>query len=181
MDTETSESSPIPVYWLEVPVAGQVGMTFAPGTYDGSSLLAAERSLEADLRRIRRHFKADVLVTLMEEEALSWHGIADLPRLAQELGLRWRHYPIQDYSVPISVEATVALLDEIAGWAKAGDRVVIHCRGGLGRTGTIAASYLVRLGIEPEEALRIVARQRQSSMCPENDRQKDFVRGIPPR
>lgn len=36
----------------------------------------------------------------------------------------------------------------------AGERLLIHCRGGLGRTGLVAGRILVERGLKPQEAIR---------------------------
>ena len=51
--------------------------------------------------------------------------------------------------------------------------VVVHCRGGLGRAGTIAARLLVELGIEPATAIAKVREARPGAI--ENSRQELFV------
>ena len=35
-----------------------------------------------------------------------------------------------------------------------GSDVLVHCRGGLGRAGTIAARLLIELGMKPETAIK---------------------------
>lgn len=65
---------------------------------------------------------------------------------------RW-NVPIPDAGVPESLEAFAALIERIAdrtGW------VAVHCRGGIGRTGLVAAGLLVRNGWPVEEALETV-------------------------
>ena len=37
-----------------------------------------------------------------------------------------------------------------------GDRIVLHCRGGIGRTATVATRLLIECGVMPEDALRRV-------------------------
>jgi len=57
---------------------------------------------------------------------------------------------------------------------RGGDNVVVHCRGGLGRTGTIAACVLVARGVEPDEAMRLVRASRPGAI--ESEAQERFVR-----
>ena len=54
--------------------------------------------------------------------------------------------------------------------------VLIHCRGGLGRAGTIAARLLIELGTEPGEAIANVRAVRPGAI--ETDDQEEFVRNI---
>ncbi len=56
-----------------------------------------------------------------------------------------------------------------------GHRIVIHCRGGIGRSGLLTASLLVSSGIEPEAAIRQVSDARGFSV-PETAQQIQWVR-----
>ena len=58
----------------------------------------------------------------------------------------------------------------------AGCDVLVHCRGGLGRAGTIAARLLVELGMEPETAIASVRAVRPGAI--ETSDQEKFVLGI---
>lgn len=46
----------------------------------------------------------------------------------------------------------------------AGGRAVVHCRGGLGRAGTVAARMLVEVGVQPAEAIRRVRAARPQAI-----------------
>jgi len=72
------------------------------------------------------------------------------------------------------VERVDELLDAMAALEREGGRSVIHCRGGLGRTGTVAGCYLVRRGHSPADAIVALHRAR-GPRCPENTSQKDFI------
>jgi len=90
---------------------------------------------------------------------------ADL--LAEEagaVGVKVTYYraPIPDLGTP--TEAQVAeILDRIDSAIAAGERVYVHCWGGIGRTGTIVGCYLVRHGLSGEEALSEIARLRRGT------------------
>jgi ADP-ribosyl-[dinitrogen reductase] hydrolase len=47
---------------------------------------------------------------------------------------------------------------------RSGGRVLLHCRGGLGRAGTIAARLLVELGMEPGKAVQAVRHVRPGAI-----------------
>jgi ADP-ribosyl-[dinitrogen reductase] hydrolase len=54
--------------------------------------------------------------------------------------------------------------------------VLVHCRGGLGRAGTIAARLLVELGMEPVNAITSVRAVRPGAI--ETREQEKYILGI---
>jgi protein-tyrosine phosphatase len=77
--------------------------------------------------------------------------------------------------VPANVESVTPLVKGIGGWAAVKERVVIHCIGGLGRTGTVAGCFLVEQGLEAARALKVL-REVRAPNCPETEQQREFVR-----
>lgn len=92
-----------------------------------------------------------------------------------------RHFPIRDISVPDSPGTTKAALDAIDQHLESGDRVYVHCWGGVGRTGVIVGCWLARHGCDGKEALvRLRALWRQCSkseyrISPETWEQEQYV------
>ena len=89
-------------------------------------------------------------------------GIPDLGKVAEDAGLEWHCLPIRDVDVPderferLWTYSGHILRRKLAS----GERIVLHCRGGLGRTGTIGTRLLIECGVAPEEALRRVRAAR---------------------
>ena len=50
---------------------------------------------------------------------------------------------------------------------------MLHCRGGKGRAGTVAAILLVDFGYDKQEAINLVRSRREGAI--ETETQKDFV------
>jgi atypical dual specificity phosphatase len=73
------------------------------------------------------------------------------------------HLPVRDFTPP-SPEQLERGVDAIAGALAEGKRVAVHCRAGLGRTGTLLACYLVNSGFSPEEAINRVREARPGSI-----------------
>jgi ADP-ribosyl-[dinitrogen reductase] hydrolase len=74
--------------------------------------------------------------------------------------MSWLHLPIADVPTPderFGQEWDVAG-EELRSILRSGSDVLVHCRGGLGRAGTIAARLLVELGMDPATAIASVVR-----------------------
>ena len=84
-------------------------------------------------------------------------------------------FPIPDGDVPGDPHELRRLVDLVLLREATGHGVAIHCRGGLGRSGTVGGCVLVALGHTPEQALSILTRAR-GPRCPENDAQRELIR-----
>jgi protein-tyrosine phosphatase len=74
--------------------------------------------------------------------------------------LAYLHEPVLDFTPP-TVEQIDRIMDFIARQAESTGRLVlVHCGAGLGRSGTVAAAFLVRSGWEPRAAIARVRELR---------------------
>lgn len=90
--------------------------------------------------------------------------------------------PIVDTHPPQSWEAAVAILDVMDSALANGETVYVHCRSGVGRTGTVLGLHLVRHGFSPSEALRTLqaawSRDPRSAhwpRCPQTESQRRCI------
>src|SRR5262249_11785287 len=109
-----------------------------------------------------------------------------LPELTGRDGhpVRYSRYPIPDHGLPRDAAQMQQVLDELDKALATGRRVYLHCRAGIGRTGTVAGCFLARRlgsGTEALESLarlwRLGGRDRDWPRTPETDQQAEFVRG----
>ncbi len=167
MNERTSATHPIQVPFLPsdaLRLPGKVGLTFAPGKRHRGVTGAWARDLDSDLLRLRDVYATKTLVSLIEDHELVSLGIPTLVERAEALGLRVTRFPIVDASVPDNPSAFVDLVAQILSEVAAGTTVVVHCRGGLGRTGLVAAACLVAQGFGVEAAVKLVREVRPGAI-----------------
>jgi ADP-ribosyl-[dinitrogen reductase] hydrolase len=157
---------------------GRIGITFCPGKYDPHGMSGAwDRDLMLDLDAIS-DWGAAAVVTLLEPEELMLLRVESLGQEVLRRNMLWFHLPIVDVSIPsekFEQEWDVAG-EELRSILRGKLDVLIHCRGGLGRAGTIAARLLIELGIEPKKATASVRAARPGAI--ETSEQEEFVLGI---
>ena len=150
--------------------APNVGLTLCPGRRD------RDRDLTADLTALVATGATD-LVCLLPETELEWAGVPDLLSRAEQAGLTVHHWPIGDQAAP-DPEDAAEWLPRLAARLDAGARVVLHCMGGLGRSGLVAACLFRTRGLTADAAVATV-RAARGPRAIETPAQLDFVRETP--
>jgi ADP-ribosyl-[dinitrogen reductase] hydrolase len=180
---KTSQSHPLKIDPVVIRDGrGAIGLTFCPGKkHQGLYSGSWSRDLSTDLQTIQA-FGAKTLVTLMESEELDQVNVPVglLGSWAKDFGLEWHHLPIKDVGIPddrfedLWTYSGLRLRNTLAR----GEKIVVHCRGGLGRTGTVAGRLLVEFGDEPEAAIQKIRAARQG--CIETAAQERYVENCRP-
>jgi ADP-ribosyl-[dinitrogen reductase] hydrolase len=175
---KTSQDYPLQIDSVSVPDStGRIGMTFCPGKKQRGAMTGDwHRDLALDLEAIQA-WGATVIVNLIEDHEMVDLGVQDT---AQHLpaGIDYIRLPIPDFGVPSPTwhmqwqAESPLLLDRL----RAGESILLHCKGGLGRTGMIAARILVELGRTPEESIVAVRQARSGTI--ETREQEAYVRAI---
>ena len=181
VETLTSKTSPLRIGAVR-PSDGQgrIGITLCPGKTDPYGLYRPwARDLDADLDVIR-DWGATAVVSLIEEDEIEYLQVGGLGKAVRDRHMEWWHLSIPDGEPPQS--------DFEEKWTKAGEAirdrlrlgfdVLLHCKGGLGRAGTVAARLLVELGTCPDDAIRRVRAARPGSI--ENRLQEAYVERCAP-
>jgi ADP-ribosylglycohydrolase/protein-tyrosine phosphatase len=172
---KTSLTHPLIIDYVNVPgTSGIIGMTLCPGKVQNSSMSGEwERDLDLDMGAIVA-WGASALVTLMQPHEFKAFGVEALPERIPS-GLNHYVLPILDGGTPDKPwENTWKRVGpEIRGHLKQGHRIIIHCRGGLGRTGLLTARILIEFGLEARRAIEIVRRARPGAI--ENWDQEHYV------
>jgi ADP-ribosylglycohydrolase len=90
--------------------------------------------------------------------------------------------PIPDHGVPRAREHMAEIQTAIDSALSSGRRIYVHCRAGIGRTGTVVACHLIEHGLTCDAALirlNELWRENERSMTwpdvPETDEQRDYI------
>jgi Predicted protein-tyrosine phosphatase len=96
---------------------------------------------------------AQAVITMMTTEELHEHQVDTIPLICNELGMAWYHLPVEDSCAPEQpfAEAFVCQKTILMDLVRSGSTIAIHCHGGTGRTGTMAAILMLELGYAPAQ------------------------------
>lgn len=172
--TKTSESNPYRPSYIAVE-SGEVGLCICPAKKGHGLSGSHDRDFRLDMLELQDQ-GVTTLVGLMPELEMQDYEVLDLldKDKTEEYGIEYIHFPWVDRQVPCVhdlFEATLKIYERL----KDGERIVVHCRGGLGRTGVFVAGILCHAGYHIDKIINLLTDAR-GDMCPETQEQREFIR-----
>ncbi len=171
MEKRIKSGGKLRVDWIDHKMIskGALGLTILPGRKDYS------RSIDEDLLQLKND-GVDVVIPLITDDEFYHFGVEDLLEEYKTNGFLVHRLPIMDQLVSSEQEmrSLMKVMDENI---KAGKKIMVHCVGGLGRSGMVAASYLKFLGLSPGEAIATI-RISRGPRAVESKIQEEFVQNI---
>ncbi|WP_330110165.1 cyclin-dependent kinase inhibitor 3 family protein [Methylophaga thalassica] len=146
-----------PITFLPLPSGGQFIFTPCPGTKETDIEQALDVLYDAG---------ATSVITALPDHELVDLGVPDLGMLIQKKGMHWFQLPIEDDMSPDALFLTrlSQVKTELLKRLKNASTIAIHCRGGSGRTGLIAAILLLEMGMEWKEVKELVQSVRPRAL-----------------
>ncbi|GAB6089247.1 cyclin-dependent kinase inhibitor 3 family protein [Spirochaeta dissipatitropha] len=107
-----------------------------------------------------------MVISLMPWEELEQNGLNQMRILCARFNMQWLHLPIEDDHAPESdfEPAFMAVWPQIKLILDSNEGVSIHCKGGTGRTGLVAARILLLAGWKLEEAAEKIRKLRPNAL-----------------
>eukprot|EP01024_Parvocaulis_polyphysoides_P043018 TRINITY_DN3927_c0_g2_i1.p1 TRINITY_DN3927_c0_g2~~TRINITY_DN3927_c0_g2_i1.p1 ORF type:complete len:204 (+),score=9.09 TRINITY_DN3927_c0_g2_i1:173-784(+) len=155
---------------------GKIGVSYCPGKKFTKGDWKFDRDIKTDLKRLRQFYVFDVIVCLLGDYELRTLGVHNYANSVQNEDMEFIQFPIIEMRAPESMDQTMELLENIIQRLKNGQNILLHCKGGVGRAGTIAACLLLYLGVAKSvgNAIQIV-RTRRCKNAVESYSQERFI------
>ena len=142
----------------------------------GALALCGKHAIGPDHAAAMARVEATTVVSLVEARELVDRYPNYLAWLEANRGGAAVWFPIHDLHAP-TLDATLPFLTELLRRLDDGERLLMHCAAGIGRTGTMTVCLLMMLGMTQHDALAHVAAHRPMA-GPEVGAQRDLVNAL---
>jgi len=111
-------------------------------------LLGSSNPTNRELEDLYQEGFRTIISLLDENEQTPYYEIVGI----EAKGFKRYSIPIQDFTAPVLTDFK-KFVDIVTESLKKG-KVLVHCHGGIGRTGTMAAAYWIKKGLSANEAIK---------------------------
>ncbi len=142
---------------INLPTGGKFLLTPCPGT--------KEASLNESFSTLKNQ-GAEILITMMTQTELEKYSVTSIPDLAKDYDMQWFHFPVKDDCAP-EMDTQNKINDNIETLKSAitdKKTIAMHCKGGQGRTGLIAAILLLEYGLKWNEVKTLIQSVKPRSL-----------------
>ncbi len=169
----TSVSHPLIINTISVS-NGELGLTFCPGKKQPNAMTGSwDRDVTLDIESVKA-WGAIAVISLLEDFEYDELEVRNLPAVYQE-HFQWFNLPIPDKCAPDDAWLShwLTLRPELKTLLASSGKILIHCKGGFGRTGTVAALILMDHGYTAVDAIAACRQAREFAV--ETEVQEKFV------
>lgn len=152
------------LYWVRTPEPGRLAVAARPrgGDWLDDELLSFTNA------------GVDILVSLLTGVEAEELGLTAEPEACESAKLTFLNFPIEDRSQPDSGSEFSEFVERLVEEFRQGKTIAAHCRAGIGRSVVLVACILIRCGIPPEEALKLI-RDARGCPVPDTTAQVEFI------
>ena len=152
------------IYWIPGPWPGKLAILARPRGGDWLK----------DAVEAWRGAGIDTAVSLLSANEESELALEAEAQFAEDCGLTFISFPIDDYGVPASKDALRVLVGKLEDLLLSGRYVGIHCRQGIGRSSLVAACLLASTGENVDLSFQRISDSRGVSV-PDTLDQRNWV------
>jgi protein-tyrosine phosphatase len=152
------------VYWIDDAPAGRIGIMPRPRGGDW---------LEDEIRSLKAQ-DVDVLVSLLTPDEIAELDLTKEGDICESNGIEFVSFPIIDRDVPAMDRVLKALIHSLRDRLTNAKAIVIHCRGGIGRSGIMAACLMVSPN-NPVELVMLLISHSRGCTVPDTNEQLEWV------
>lgn len=133
------KTEPFAIYEIELLDGGRLAISPQPNSQSDFGLI--------------KDWAPNAIVTMTTQEEFP-RGI-ELESATKAIGADWHHLPIADFGAPAAKDESRfhTVLAALSTKLTQGSRILIHCKGGQGRSGMMALRLLIQAGEAPDKAL----------------------------
>ena len=157
------------IYWIRYAQSPRLAIVSRPRGDDW---------LKDDLAYLKRE-GIDVLLSMLELQEAIYLGLQHEDEVARNAGLEFISYPIPDRTTPEDEDGFRRLVARLVGLIQDDKSVGVHCRGSIGRSTVVIAAILIRLGIEPADAL-VLTEKARGCVVPDTPGQREWILNFKP-
>jgi protein-tyrosine phosphatase len=132
--------------------------------------------LEDEIKQLRLN-GVNTIISLLESEEILALGLENERKLCLQYNIDFINYPIQDRGVPNDQRTVNELIVKLKAKIDRGERIVIHCRMGIGRSSIIAAAVLMKGPVKATEIFDTISKRR-GLQVPDTEAQIGWLRSF---
>ncbi|MEL6191731.1 MAG: dual specificity protein phosphatase family protein [Bacteroidota bacterium] len=155
------------IYWLNHESVSGLGMTPRPKGYS---------DLEHEIQKLKSE-GVTYLVSALTKQEINEFGLRETEVICREQGIIFFHFPILDMQIPDSKIEYLKLVKKLSSLIEENQKLVVHCRQGIGRSSLLAAGILMNKGLSLEKTLKLLKESRGRDV-PETRPQLSFLKGV---
>ena len=149
-------------YWVESPV-GRIATAAAPN---------ADRMIEEIIDT--REEKVEFVLSLLQVDEATEIGLIDEELSLEAAGIGFRQIAIADFGIPENSLEIDSVIVDMAKYLETGGSLVVHCRGGIGRSSIVVSAILTHLGVKSSDSMRHIEKAR-GLRVPETSSQREWA------
>ena len=144
-------------------VPGQLYLHSMPGRYEEWE----------DFMATATRYHLQTIVCLTSDDEIERKSLSYATAIKNgSLGFSRKCFPITDYGIPDERQEYAEFVRRIAELLRSGKTTLVHCGAGIGRTGILAITLLLALGVERTQAEHTVS---NAGSRPETDEQRSLI------